>query len=102
MNLKQQLATLQDVVAVLGVVDCTVSALLHVRLFAAEFLYSKYSVNDLCDALNIARGTFYNHFFRNKRDNSTYVKKREEVRIQIQNVFDDNGECLVRGKCRPS
>lgn len=61
------------------------------RLIAAELLYGKYSVYVLCDALNIARGTFYNHLFRNKRCNSSYAKKREEVRAQIQNVFDDNG-----------
>jgi len=36
MNLKQQLVTLQDIVSVLGVVDCTVSAPLQVRLLARE------------------------------------------------------------------
>jgi len=91
MNLKQKLAKLQDIVSVLKQVDCTTKASLHERLLAAELLYGKYSVYVLCDALNIARGTFYNHLFRNKRGNSTYAKKREEVRIQIQNVFDENG-----------
>ncbi len=91
MNLKQKLAKLLGIVSVLKAVDCTANAPLHERLLAAESLYGKYSVYVLCDALNIARGTFYNHLFRNKRGNSTYAKKREEVRIQIQNVFDDNG-----------
>ncbi len=90
-SLKQKLAKIQGIVSVLKAVDCTANAPLHERLLAAESLYGKYSVYVLCDALNIARGTFYNHLFRNKRGNSTYAKKREEVRIQIQNVFDDNG-----------
>ncbi len=90
-NLKQKLAKLQDIVSVLRAIDCTANAPLRERLLAAELLYGKFSVYLLCDALNIARGTFYNHIFRNKRGNSTYAKKREEVRIQIQNVFDDNG-----------
>ena len=75
----------------LRAVDCTANTPLRERLLAAESLYGKYSVYVLCDALNIARGTFYNHLFRNKRGNSTYAKKREEARIQIQSVFDNNG-----------
>jgi transposase InsO family protein/transposase-like protein len=91
MNLKQNFAKLQDIVSVLKQVGCTTKASLYERLLAAELLYGKYSVYVLCDALNIARGTFYNHLFRNKRGNSSFAKKREEVRIQIQNVFDENG-----------
>ena len=91
MNLKQRLAKLEDIVAVLKTVDCTANTPLHVRLLAAEALYGKFSVYVLCDALNIARGTFYNHIFRNKRGNSTYAKRREEVRIQIRHIFDKNG-----------
>lgn len=34
---------------------------------------------------------FLYHISRNKRGNSTYAKKREDVRIQIQNVFEENG-----------
>ena len=75
MNLKQKLAKLQDIVSVLRTVDCLPNASLRERLIAAELLYGKYSVYVLCDALNIARGTFYNHLFRNKRGNSTYAKK---------------------------
>lgn len=90
-SLKQKLVKLQGIVSVLRAVDCTANAPLRERLLAAESLYGKYSVYVICDALNIARGTFYNHLFRNKRSNSTYAQKREEVRIQIQNVFDDNG-----------
>ena len=44
----------------------------------------------ICDALDIARGTYYNHVMRNKRDNTWYAKRREELRIQIQEIFDEN------------
>ena len=44
----------------------------------------------ICDALDIARGTYYNHILRNKRDNTWYAKRREELRIQIQEIFDEN------------
>ena len=44
----------------------------------------------ICDALGIARGTYYNHVLRNKRDNTWYAKRREELRIKIQEIFDEN------------
>ena len=44
----------------------------------------------ICDALDIARGTYYNHVLRNKRDNTWYAKRCEELRIKIQEIFDEN------------
>ena len=41
---------------------------LQKRLATLEHLYNQpdnpFSVHELCDALGVARGTFYNHFFR--------------------------------------
>ena len=44
----------------------------------------------LCEAMDVSRGTFYNHIFRNKRDNTWYAKRREELRLQIQEIYDDS------------
>ena len=35
-----------------------------------------YSVHELCEALNVARGTFYNHIFR-KADRSKYLAEQD-------------------------
>ena len=43
-----------------------------------------------CEALQIPRGTFYNHIFRNKRQNNSYRKRRDELRIQVQRVYDES------------
>lgn len=45
------------------------------------------NVHTLCEALNVARGTYYNHILRNKRDNVWYRKREEEYRILIHDVF---------------
>ena len=66
------------------------NAPLQQKLYVAEKLSGKYSVHMICDALDIARGTYYNHVLRNKRDNTWYAKRREELRIQIQEIFDEN------------
>lgn len=52
----------------------------------------------LCEALDVSRGTFYNHIFRNKRDNVWYLKRREELREKIQQVFDESKQIYGAGK----
>lgn len=41
-----------------------------------------YSVHELCEALNVARGTFYNHIFR-KADRSKYLQEQDQLMMQV-------------------
>ena len=43
---------------------------LQQKLYVAEKLSGEYSVHRICDKLDIARGTDYNHILRSKRDNT--------------------------------
>ena len=52
----------------------------------------------LCEALEVSRGTFYSHILRNKRDNTYYSKRREELRIKIQQVYDENKQIFGAAK----
>ncbi len=56
------------------------------------------SVRVICEALDIPRGTFYNHIFRNKRDESSYEKRREELHGHIRKVFDDSNQIFGAAK----
>jgi len=76
-----------NIIAILKTVPCTVHAPLKERLNALEALHGEYDVHTLCEALNVARGTYYNHILRNKRDNVWYRKREEEYRILIHDVF---------------
>ena len=67
------------IIQVLKSVNCTVSAPLKEKLTALEPLYGQFSVHTLCDALEVSRGTFYNHILRNKRDNTWYARQRAEI-----------------------
>ncbi|MBQ8291408.1 MAG: helix-turn-helix domain-containing protein, partial [Clostridia bacterium] len=51
---------LTHVCEILQKVNCTASAPLKTRLYELEKLYGEYSVHELCSALNVSRGTFYN------------------------------------------
>lgn len=58
-----------------------------------------YSVHELCEALDVARGTFYNHIFR-RADPTGREKKHEELMLKVQQVFDDNQQRLGADKIR--
>ena len=62
----------------------------QIRLSMLEELYSDYNVHVLCDALKVPRGTFYNHIKRNKRDNTWYAKRREDLRKQIEVIYHES------------
>lgn len=70
--------------------NCCVGSTLKDKLNELEKLYGQYSVHVLCDALDVPRGTFYNYIKRNKRDDTYYAKHREELRLKIQEIFDES------------
>lgn len=48
----------------------------------------------------MARGTFSNHLHRNKRNNTIFAKRREELRGLIQKVYDDSNQLYGANKIR--
>lgn len=70
------------------------------KLLELELLYGQYDVRTLCEALEVSRGTFYNHILRNKRGNAWFEKRREEYRVLIRDVFDEYRQVLGAEKIR--
>ena len=96
--LKRHVSKLEETVAVLKAADCTASAPLQTKLKELEKLYGRYSIHTLCDALDVPRGTFYNHVCRNKRDKAWYVKHREDVSQKIREIYEENYQIIGAGK----
>lgn len=96
--LEKKVTRLEGIIEILQSIDCTANSPLDVKLNTLEELYGQYSVHMICDALKVPRGTFYNHIFRNKRDNTWYSKRREEFRIRIQQIYDDNNQIFGAAK----
>ena len=96
--LKRKIRKLEDMIQVLKKVNCTISSPLQEKLKAMEPLYGQFSVHTLCDALEVSRGTFYNHIFRNKKGNTLAAKRRAELKMQIQSIYDDSGQIYGAGK----
>ena len=80
----------EQIIAVLKSILAIANATTQERLAVLEPLYGQFSVHVLCEALDVPRGTFYNHIKRNKRDNSSYAKHREELRTAIQEIFEES------------
>lgn len=85
---------LEGMLEILKTCDCGPCDSLTDKLSISERLYheNKYSVRMICEALDILRGTFYNHIFRNKRGDSSYEKRKENLRIRIRQVYKDSNQ----------
>ena len=80
----------QQICEVLQSVNCTSHSPLKNKLYELEKLYGKYSTHVLCEALNVNRGTFYNHMLRNKKANTIYSKRRQELSDAIRKVYEES------------
>lgn len=98
LTLENKVKRLEGIIEILQSVECTVNAPFKMRLSEIERLYGQYSVHMLCDALKVSRGTFYIHILRNKRDQTWYAKRREELRIRIQEIYDDSRQIFGAAK----
>ena len=76
---------------------------LQKKLATLEELYNRpdnpYSVHELCDALGVARGSFYNHIFR-RADRSKYEEEQAQLMLKVKQAFDDSGQRFGAEKIR--
>lgn len=76
---------------------------LQERLSTLERIYrtpdNHYSVHELCEALGVARGTFYNHIFR-RADKSAREEANRQLMQQIQQIFDEHQQRFGAEKIR--
>ena len=98
--LKKRVARLEDIIKVLKSAECTVSAPLQDKLRALEALHGKFSVHVLCDAMEVPRGTFYNHIFRNKRENTSYQFRRAQLSEQIRQIYEESHQIFGSKKIK--
>ena len=96
--LENKVTRLQGIIEIMKKAGCTVSAPLEIKLPALESLQGQYSVHMLCEALNVPRGTYYNYLLRNKRTHTWYAKRREDLRLEIQHIYDDSHQIFGSAK----
>ena len=75
---------------------------LQKKLMALEKIHidhDQFSIHELCEALNVARGTFYNHIFRRKEP-QTYADEQIQLMLKVQQIFDDSSQRFGAEKIR--
>lgn len=96
--LESKIARLEGIIEIIKKANVLPNSPLKDKLSVAESLSKNYSVHMLCEALDIPRGTYYNHILRNKRDNTWYAKRREALREQIQEIYDESNQIFGAAK----
>lgn len=96
--LEAKIARLEGIIEIIKKANILPNSPLKDKLYAAESISDDYSVHMLCEALDIPRGTYYNHILRNKRDNTWYAKRRETLREQIQEIYDESNQIFGAAK----
>lgn len=95
---KRKVERLNRIITILQSVNCSANSPLQERLKVIEELSSEYNVNTLCEALKVAKGTYYNHIFRNKRDKSQFSLKCEILKPIIQEIYDESHQIFGPSK----
>ena len=93
-QLQRKVERLQAVVHILKAVNCTVSSPLHDKFAEMEKLRGQFEDFLLCEALDVPRGSFYNHVVYGKKENTWYHKRRKEYSLLIQKIFDENRQIV--------
>ena len=86
------------IIQILQTAPCTASAPLHERLDAIVLMADDYNINTLCFALKVAKGTYYNHVLRNKRENTVYAQRKAELKPIIEEIFHSHREIYGASK----
>ena len=91
-DLEKKCKRQQKIIEILKRSPYSTSAPLSKRYKVIKALSSEYSVNILCEALNVAKGSYYNHLLRNKNGDTKAAKKRSEMLPIIEQIFHENNE----------
>lgn len=89
-ELKRKVERLNKIITIVQSAHYTANSSLQERLSLIKEFSSDYNVNTLCEALKVAKGTYYNHIFHNKRDKSQFILKSEVLKPIIQEIYDQS------------
>ena len=97
--LKQKCDRQEKMIAILKSAPCAATAPLQERLAAIEQMVSdEYNVNTLCEALEVAKGTYYNHTLRNKRGETKSAQRRRELFPIIEQIYHESNQTYGAGR----
>ena len=97
-DLQEKCDRQQKIIEILQRSPCTPSAPLSKRYEVIKSLSDEYNVNILCEALKVAKGSYYNHILRNKNGNTKAANRKSEMLPVIEQIFHDYNEIFGSSK----
>lgn len=88
-DLRKKQQRTEQICQILKAVNCTTSDPVPVKLSEMERLADQYPIRVLCDALEVNRGTFYNHM-KSKQEPSFRTQRRKDLSAAVKEVFEEN------------
>ena len=97
-KLKSHCEKLENIIRILKTCGCSVDAPLKQRYEVIKELSSVYSITTLCDALNVPKGSYYNHILRNKNDDTLAARRIRELTPVVEEIYNESKQIFGAGK----
>lgn len=97
-KLQSHCKKLENMVTILKTCGCSVYDPLQKRYDVITELSNKYTVSTLCDALDVPKGSYYNHILRNKNEDTINAERKMMFKKLIEEIYHENKETYGAGK----
>lgn len=97
-DLKQKCDRQANIISILKLATCTVHAPLKERYEVIKKLEGQFNVNTLCEAMNVSKGSYYNHIFRNKNENTLAAQRHAALKPVIEEIYNESNQIFGPGK----
>ena len=97
-KLKSHCEKLENTIQILKTCGCTVNAPLHQRYEVIKELSTTYSITTLCNALDVAKGSYYNHILRNKNEDTLAARRIKELTPIVEEIYNSSKQIFGAGK----
>ena len=89
-KLKSKCQKQEEIIKILQTSPCSTRVPLSERYEVIKELSDIYSVNALCSALKVAKGSYYNHILRNANENTQFAHKKKELTPIIEEIYNQS------------
>lgn len=96
--LKQSYERQKKIIEILKRSPCPPSASLSERYAVIMELSNEYSETLLCDALSVAKGSYYNFKLRGKKGHTVYDLKKQKMTPVIEQIYNENHQIFGASK----
>lgn len=97
-KLKAHCEKLENMLQILKTCGCSVDAPLSQRYKVIKEYSSVYSITTLCNALNVPKGSYYNHILRNKNDDTLAARRIKELTPVVEEIYNESKQTFGSGK----